>query len=1191
MAVPTWFIANEYFNNKAAQMGMDTLALRAAFLDAGYDPSNGEDLYSHFTSYGNGEGISPNAGFDVDEYLYAKSVEFYSKLQGVNPSGVTVTQQMLASMDMAMNAAGMTPWDHYLKYGAWEGSTITGNTISGLLNPSDSFDASRYMSDKLAAMQAGDSSYTMEQLVQAFKDGGFTPLTHYYAYGKEEGLTAKAVVGNANLGKTFLLTEGRDTLYGTIADDQFHATVAGDLNDGDYIDGSGGYDTLYATTGKANSAAQPTIVNVEKIVLQAQSETTDGGSNATPRVVNFDAGKILGKIDSGTFTNAYTSEQGLQYLANDDSRAHLVVEDVRAYTTQMTIGWFNADPTSFRDQDFPGQNRIDLDWEVYFNSQYLMPEGAAETGTLNIELMDVKNSQLLGVHSLMDNTWDTMLMSIDGKDYFLTAATGFSGEGATINTLYAALKAALDADATLSSMISISLQEETYVAEGGSERQGYYSYTEGHRITIMANTQEITFNGWTSSTQEGAPSGVIVWDYNTGSTAVCPLIQTNIHLDNVGQVQWTDLYQNCLPDESIFGSASGDMIVGAYDNRSGIERFDVVVDQGSWLSSLSSTNNTLRMVTVKAGDINQDGHIGNIKAYANDTDVGSLFIGSSLEIDAETMASWTVKPALLSTDGLTDVKYFTANVDGVAYEGHLNIGAQLTAQGYAKYLNDVNGLKTVYSDYAPSGDFQYTLGANDDILNMKVNAGMATDNDFVLNIDAGTGNDFVNFRWTDLEPNIPENGPPSGNNQVLNSAALRNIRINGEAGNDTIWTWGDSAVTVNGGEGDDAIYVGQNGNPYYTAPDYNTNPINHTISNNAVFAFNVDPAHKEIDYREDGAQAHENDFLSTASYSTAVFNAGGALTAGWGVYATVNFMGFTASYKVDGVSVNSDGTLGSVSTLALNKAIIAAIENDATLNKVIVGKDGAGYGLIIESLMDSFLDAGDLAISFSSWNGNASADRVALTLANSATNTVTYATQFGTIGGVNNEVHGSDNGTYSINRVEGGLGNDVIVLNAGSHIDTYTTDGALPDTQDYWINDTLVLSGAFGKDHIFNFDVADTNPLYAQTGLALDMIDVSALIGSARNFNHNLGEANSAVVSANNATSVTNFITQFAASYNGTTANEQSVVITTQANNTYTVFQVKTDNSATLNASEVTLLGTLVFDGDTGALTSDNLTV
>ena len=76
------------------------------------------------------------------------------------------------------------------------------------------------------------------------------------------------------------------------------------------------------------------------------------------------------------------------------------------------------------------------------------------------------------------------------------------------------------------------------------------------------------------------------------------------------------------PDDTVFGSQAGDLVIGGMGTRGGVERFDVTVDRGCWLSSMSSTNNTLRMVTVKNGDLNGSDADGNN---------GNLFIGDTVQ--------------------------------------------------------------------------------------------------------------------------------------------------------------------------------------------------------------------------------------------------------------------------------------------------------------------------------------------------------------------------------------------------------------------------------------------------------------------------------------------------------------------------------------------------------------------------------
>jgi hypothetical protein len=189
---------------------------------------------------------------------------------------------------------------------------------------------------------------------------------------------------------------------------------------------------------------------------------------------------------------------------------------------------------------------------------------------------------------------------------------------------------------------------------------------------------------------------------------------------------------------------------------------------------------------------------------------------------------------------------------------------------------------------------------------------------------------------------------------------------------------------------------------------------------------------------------------------------------------------------------------------------------------------------------------------------------------------------------VNAVVDGADDGTYSINRVEGGAGDDVIVLNAGSRLDTTTS----PD--DHLINDTLVLTGAFGNDSVFNFDTG------ANAADRIDKIAVGSLLGpnASAVSTGAIGTANSVNVSsaanaaaANHVFTAAEFITAHGSAY---TAAGTSVVFMRDSTvaagenqnlNVYTVFQVVADATSGLTDNEVRLLGTITFEDDMAVLT------
>lgn len=1104
--VPSWFSADAYFKNKLAVVqagnGWESLQLEAAFKSAGYDPNNAESMYSHFVKYGNAEGISPNYLFNADEYLYNKAADFYFQVQGVeNPP---VTPAMIQSMLMAMNQSGMSPWDHYWAFGAKEG-----------VNPSTLFDTNDYVAAKVAKMNADKygerSDWTFDEVMSALVKDDLTPLTHYYMFGVDEDLDFEPAPINSAPGSTYFLTEGRDHLYGTTGDDQFHADVAGDLNDGDYIDGGLGYDTVFATVGGYsgqagagnNSASQPRMANVEKVVLQAQAITGDGGSNIVAGDVHIDAGRIQGKIHNNLNPEFefMGKDQGLQYLKNDDSRANLTVENVRSYTTDMTIGWANADAGA------------GVDFTVYFDSQYLKSGSVQQSGSLRFEVMDVETSQALQTHSLeKSDVYGIRFKFVSStgqtEEVTLEAATGWNGTGATVETFLASLQEALAAS-KWAGTFTLSLAKDTYLGTAGSGVD-QWRYPGGHQIILETNdgvsgTMPLSDARYLRSNDVETPGFGLSAKIRADESETCPLITTSVDLDNVGRVQWTDDFENCLPDEAIFGSEAGDLIIGAQDARAGIERFDLKVDRGSWLTSLASTNNTLRAVNVKAGDVNGDGKAGNLEWQANDTNVGELFIGASQEATSNETAHWTVKPALLNTKGLVDVKYF----DATGYKGHINLGASLTVEAYAKYLSDVDGMNTVYEGYAPDGKFQYNLGDNDDILNMSVNRGVAADIEFDLEINAGAGDDLVNFFYA---------GTTANHNYTLDSVDWQTItgthvlqskdtavHINGGAGSDKIWSWNEGSVTVKGGEGVDYVYVGQN-SAVPQNPDVNHDGQQH----NAVFAFNVDPTNRQIDITPNGPQAHKNGFLATDDWAD-LSDPGSAYTGGT-VNVRVNFKGFTAEAVIEGATIDGTGKIvfddklahspngtGGASTRAINNAIIKAIQNDIVLQGVLEAKEGSAYGLLIESLMNGLMDVSDLTIDFFAKTSAGS------TVVNNTSGE--YVTQFGTgatTGGTDfadlNYSAGKTEGfeTFKLNLTEA-LGKVSLNERFSLEVDT-DGDGAVDQTFSVLVNDAkmltdhkLLLQGLKdGTQSLFLNDDKDNGGLYSIESIASDVVTVKA---------------------------------------------------------------------------------------------------
>lgn len=936
MAAPVWFDRIEYLKGKAVQMGTDVTNVYAAFISAGFDPNSPDAMFMHFQLFGNAEGVSPNGLFDGAQYIYGKAATMYGK--------PAVTNQEAQSVMLAFTQNGFTAWDHYQWF--WAEDYAVSKTFN---NPSVKFDVAKYMNDKLALMQKTDANYTMDMLVKAFVDNGLNPVTHFYAAGKAEGLQANMVTSGMP-GATYQLTAGDDGLFGTTGNDFFNAKI-GTLGDNDYIDGGTGVDTMYAHLKVAENATDviaPTIVNVENVILRGQLNTgTGAGDNITKAY--FDAGNI----------------QGMTLIGSDNSRASLQVEDVRTDSDKMTIRMSNTDAG-------------EVSFGVYFDPQHLKATGAGNTGSLVLQLMDVKNADQID-QPLTEQPFDkfTFNYALSGNNINVTLTFRaadkalYTGATATYDTLLTAFQNAItDYEAANPSFKGIFSAELGANFSASSSVGGVpYNSDMGKEILIKSTGGAIDVKvpgtGWGVTSGTVPAVGGIVWGATEGGTTLCPLIQTSVQLDNVGRVQWEDA-SDCLPDDSIFGTQAGVLEIGSMAGRGGVERFDITVDKGSWLSEIRSTNETLRMITVKNGQV--DGT----------NDKGNLFVGSSLAgaiggpDDATDMESalWMNTPRLMqvgydansgdSLAGITDVKLFDAS----AMEGIVNIGVNISAKSFDKYLGAVDGSNPVdfTGKIAPSGNFQYLTGSNNDAINMLVDGGVAADRDFVLDIKTNAGNDLVNFAF-DF----------NSGNQVIVQENLDNVNIELGAGNDTAWAWGmqnrgtfatdvtnvldfnmigfDGAagsVKIDGGADNDAIYVAQDG-----------------AVNNAVWVLNADTSGNELPWgiRHDpvnGAQPLNNNVASTI---TELEVTNGTASTSHALNMVVSFLGVTRTVKIGDYVADSAGDY-TVNTATINAALIKLINEDAVLSKLLVAKDGAGRSVLVESLIDGMYGTTDFTVTF-----------------------------------------------------------------------------------------------------------------------------------------------------------------------------------------------------------------------------------
>lgn len=174
MATDSWFDASYYLAAKAAALNSasggtawTTSSVEAAIRDCGLTPEE------HYNLYGWGEGLSPNAYYNENEYLASK-VAALNSAQYLGRTDWTVD-------DFRAMWTG-NPFQHYLQYGAFEAN----------VNPSSIFNDDDYYAAKATAMNGaggggGGMHWNAAAVEHAFQQSGLCPIAHYMAYGQGEG--------------------------------------------------------------------------------------------------------------------------------------------------------------------------------------------------------------------------------------------------------------------------------------------------------------------------------------------------------------------------------------------------------------------------------------------------------------------------------------------------------------------------------------------------------------------------------------------------------------------------------------------------------------------------------------------------------------------------------------------------------------------------------------------------------------------------------------------------------------------------------------------------------------------------------------------------------------------------------------------------------------------------------------------
>jgi len=704
-----------------------------------------------------------------------------------------------------------------------------------------------------------------------------------------------AADGEEVLAGQFSLTSGVETTEGNELANTFTANLrdgANTLQSGDVINGFGGNDSLDATlASSANFAISPETSSIETVTIRVQS--TDANGNSSENNVDAQTGEQV-TIDAQDMV-------GVTRWNNTDSRADLVIEDVRILDTQITrditIGFHESDPSSNGDQ---------VDYEFYFSPLSLRKEGGTDTTSLTLTI-----SNPLSVADGYDAAKPLLDVPYDSFRFILgeSEATGVVknipldlSAVETYDDLAAALTTAIQAASAADPSLAGLTLTRAAGADSFFSRAGEARTADVFTLTLEGSALTAATIGWNAT--GGLPSdnafSANVEQGDTTSTST--LVTSTVVLDNVGRE-----------------SEGGNLTIGSMSTRDGVERFEVEVvnnaletgaytNSGSWLSSLSSTNNTLQevAVTTTSGTVGSDG------------EADYLYIGTGMDAAGNNLVTERGAPALLNADGISDVRLFDASI----MTGDVKVGASIAATSIAKYQNLVDSQANGAMDDV---EFAYTTGSGDDAIHIQIDGAVAASNsnivvgreDFTFSVDGGAGNDHIQVALVD---------GLGGTSWYTNQSTNDNVTIVGGAGNDTIRTPGSGDANISDGSGNDAVYTDNTG--AQAGVDYN-----HGRATWVMNAQNVDV----------------NDLVGATAAAAA---------------ADVINLDLVVSYGNYDVTVEIAGDTGvTVTDAVINQAIKRAINNDENMKDLLVAEDGPGRSLIVRSLIDGAQLATDIDVS------------------------------------------------------------------------------------------------------------------------------------------------------------------------------------------------------------------------------------
>lgn len=649
-------------------------------------------------------------------------------------------------------------------------------------------------------------------------------------------------------GESFTLTEGRDLINGTENDDTIYGDVGQNdlgaqsnaLDSGDVVNGGAGNDTLYATMmnsnevdgANANQAPMPRINDVEEIRLEAMES------------VVFDANHVNNE----------------DHYASQDSRDDLVITNVDISSTQIT----NDIVLEMKDtQQFS-------DMEVYFNESDLKAAPDETVGSAQVIIQVADGAQTDASNPIGNMTFD--LTFTQGEDTY--AFENLESTDGTYAGLVTAIQVALAAEGL--TKYSVELAGEFTSFTTASNKSVDLDYT-GNYITITDDEgEEFTDINFAPEQKAGSPVAILLAqsEVNADEVTTTYMVESTVIFDNVGR-----------------GSNGGEFIVGSTSNSNsstGVERINVIVENSSVVSDISSTNDTLEHITLTNGEVKGDFVLANADFDATDAD----------------NQYGNVDQAQLVKEGLT-------SITATDFDGDIVLGRDANIVDLTTLSASVNGDVTYNATLNDNDNYTAVTGNGADTINITLDDNFIeadTEYDTAVTINSGASNDVITV--------------DEDNTSLENTSAT----IDAGAGDDVV-NGNDVAVTVEAGSGNDVVYAENTGVKALLGVDLTSvytagTPATHNAAANLV-----------------GAEIH---FLAGREVQVTIATDGAA-----GNNLVNGFESVIGSATIEASNGSALTTLAD-----LNAAVVKAINENDVLNKIATAYIDENNQVAVQYLVD-----------------------------------------------------------------------------------------------------------------------------------------------------------------------------------------------------------------------------------------------